>query len=846
MKAPLEIMYASTEQGQVNGQEGFGIRYASPGIPYSLLDKLEERGLFYYTAGTLELASVAELIENPKAVNAYPPAYQLLHEELDGKRFRILSKTIYLGRDYGWYLQPSYENARSGNTFTHAFIYAEEEFPWSQLTKLAKHFRPFHAANEANNQELQQLLTGEPNEVKECLWQEGIQQKESEPLPNTSREIELAGLMCAALEAKKSIILKVNSESQINWLNALNRIPSVYQSLISVVTNYQEYQINPVATLLIVNEHFKGTIPQSGTSYWIVDAQDLLLDALLKGKFLSFLSYCLKSSEAEWEAFVTFVNQVFERFSNELRLELLCEAWTALNENATWSHETASAPNQLLAYFVALPIRSAYKHQLKAKVLDLVKEKINKATYTQFIQEYLPLIEEYKLFNDSEFKTEREYIISFIDKNITPFSEEPEGVLYVVWRWYGKKVLSEKIWDWLSHAQKINAQFFKVFLTEYKEQLKASIQKRGVSETLGTLINWNLPTALFQLIVNTATEKNLYESISDFNFFPEVIDPEKYQEYLGGATEQYLAIQINTTKGSDKAQEIINNSFDNRPELKHLYTSWLFQRLYENVRGVKNKINLIKRTPGVFSKEENVWCPQLNSGHLNGFQEDFIAELYWTDAPEDTFEILNAFSNRYRNQLKVTSDANAFTFILEVKKWLDKKERNVKNAPIWREELVDGFCFIARHLKVEDWHNIKVSDLAILMTKTFPAGILDKSSKAEDYPFLKVNDLSNKIHSHSTKVKGLWEGFTIRFLLGLFQIVNRPSNMQSVMGAKKGLKYLIDKWKLQEPHIVERLVTTSKDDDFKKWLIQHDNSHKKFINTKVKKVIGWLKSKKEK
>ena len=123
-----ELYYGSTQYSILSGLDGFGIRTHTQGLPKALIEAIQSKNIFFYTAGNKPLAGTFELIQQPDLVESYPKSYYFFKEEIEQGIYYILARTIFLGRDYGWYLTNQEEGARSGNTFTHALFLEETTF----------------------------------------------------------------------------------------------------------------------------------------------------------------------------------------------------------------------------------------------------------------------------------------------------------------------------------------------------------------------------------------------------------------------------------------------------------------------------------------------------------------------------------------------------------------------------------------------------------------------------------------------------------------------------------------------------------------------------------------------
>ncbi|MBK8565933.1 MAG: hypothetical protein IPN76_21980 [Saprospiraceae bacterium] len=280
----FELHYASTQQSLLTGADGFGVRTLSEGLPKEIVEHLKSRNIFVYQAGSKALAGIFDLLQNPNLVMEYPETFALFREDVAEEVFYVFTRTVFLGRDYGWYLKTREESARSGNLFCHAVFFKEIDFLQSNPAQVFQAlstdtFVPRNLHNDPENEELRHLLTnqfGVPSllPVKNCIacdYPTSI---------NIAGAEETVLAVYDALETQRRVVVVLPSNQTSQHLLALlSSLPKFVIRSVSFATNNHEFNLYTDYTVLFVNEFYQRDIP--------TDHPYLLVCNYLTGQFPS-------------------------------------------------------------------------------------------------------------------------------------------------------------------------------------------------------------------------------------------------------------------------------------------------------------------------------------------------------------------------------------------------------------------------------------------------------------------------------------------------------------------------------------------------------------------------------
>jgi hypothetical protein len=261
-----EIYYASTQQSLLTGRDGFGIRTHTEGMEPSLIDRIKGLNLFGYSSGKKELPSVAALRAQPDLPNTYPPTIQLNLLQ-DGRKTKgVLSRVVYLGHDYLYYLTGQEARARSGNVFGHVFVWDWESGTAGQVVEaLLTAFAPKDCTNVGTNLELVGLLVGVPQPlVKRQLRIDANRSIGSPSQLTTMQRRFLEPLMLAVL-ANSPLVARVEEQAVPSLLAAaFENMPTRLLDRLTFHSNHHDFGIPTRYSLVFFNEYHSSNSMEEG------------------------------------------------------------------------------------------------------------------------------------------------------------------------------------------------------------------------------------------------------------------------------------------------------------------------------------------------------------------------------------------------------------------------------------------------------------------------------------------------------------------------------------------------------------------------------------------------------
>ncbi len=256
-----EIYYASTEHSIITGYAGFGVRTYTEGMQVDEVTEIVEKCAPGYSVETDRMLTFEQISQNPRTVYDYAPAYAFRRVDLTsgGTRY-VLSRTVYIGIDYGYFCKRDGAMRTGANYFAHLLVF--DRLPSCKLFANIGNdgmFVPRDYTCSPDNKELQSLLTGEP----QLLPTRRLQGNDN-AIPIT---VDFARCITAMLQAycnsKRStdpalckIIIKAPESTTPVLVRSLSELPDELVTGKRFTTNYmQGYGVPDEYDMVFVNEH---------------------------------------------------------------------------------------------------------------------------------------------------------------------------------------------------------------------------------------------------------------------------------------------------------------------------------------------------------------------------------------------------------------------------------------------------------------------------------------------------------------------------------------------------------------------------------------------------------------
>lgn len=374
-----EVQYASTQKSILTGMDGFGIRTHTRDIPQILLEKLKEKNIFFYDAGSKTLAGTFDLIQNPNLVLEYPKTYCFFSQKLENQLFYVFARTVFLGRDYGWYLPAKEENARSGNIYTHAIIFKDNDLVnishASVLRNLLPLFLPKNYQNNPNNPELRRLLTNTAEEPV-LLSPQSLMFSAHAGLPVLNTELKVGvKSIYDALFCNKRIVAILPQNQSLNYLkNLFVLLPQCVTSQLSFQTNYQNYGLDSEYRLLFLNEFYQSDIPvDAGKKFHILDYKKGSFPAIASNDFSQYIEKLFNNRDfSSLKELNTGFDKMLSSVDSDTDFNQVFYAWlyllTEKRHNYTFDIE------KVLLNIRKYDLKPVFKDTIDKKIKDRFKE----------------------------------------------------------------------------------------------------------------------------------------------------------------------------------------------------------------------------------------------------------------------------------------------------------------------------------------------------------------------------------------------------------------------------------------------------------------------------------------
>jgi len=268
-----EMIYGSCQKSLVTGSAGFQIRTHTEGLDSYTFDAVGRSSLYGYSLPENKRVSITQLKENPKIVNDYPRTFNYKKIETEnGEQKYILSRTTYVGIDYGYFCNGS--ATRDGaNYITHVLIFNSE--PPKEIFQLLftnnffnnSVFLPLDNTCFPDNEELTRLLTGEPQPLPTNYFEIGDVQYQFDQLPDYMGAV-IVGVLQLYISRKynkdsdrKCLIIKAPNNITDGIAAVIKLfLPDDFVKDLSLTTNHFKSGVPTDIDLVFVNEWYEGDL----------------------------------------------------------------------------------------------------------------------------------------------------------------------------------------------------------------------------------------------------------------------------------------------------------------------------------------------------------------------------------------------------------------------------------------------------------------------------------------------------------------------------------------------------------------------------------------------------------
>lgn len=369
-----ELYYASTEQSLLTGADGFGVRTHTRGLPIELVERLKSRNVFLYESGSKPLAGIFELLQDPDLVEHYPKSFSFFREMVKERVYYVFTRTVFIGRDYGWYLDPRDDSARSGNLFCHAIIILEEDlykaYPSSVFRAVLPQFKPSNLVNNSNNTELQHLLTNR-REVPRLLPQNNCTTclQASEPAFLDQIEESILAIYSALESNRKVIIIQSSDRTERHLIKILSCLPRFIGRSLSFVSNYHDFNLFTDYSVLFLNEYYQRQIPKDHPNLILCNFKSGDFPSLPQSDFTEHLRSLFRSGNInELKRLVDGFDEILEKFSEGVSFNHIFYAWIHLLE--TRSYPFHYKLEEVIRKIKDYPLKSEFRSLLETNLID--------------------------------------------------------------------------------------------------------------------------------------------------------------------------------------------------------------------------------------------------------------------------------------------------------------------------------------------------------------------------------------------------------------------------------------------------------------------------------------------
>lgn len=376
-----ELYYASTQQNILTGTDGFGVRTFSEGLPKEIVDRLKVRDVFVYDSGSKALAGIFDLIHQPDIVLEYPKTFRFFKEEVQGQVYYVFARTVFIGRDYGWYLPEREEGARSGNLFCHAIFWKEKDFNLTRPDRifhaLQGQFRPRNYSNVPENEELGSLLTNKNGEPVLLPTNYCTVCDAPSPLQSFEHLEQTVLAVYTALENQRKVVVVQEEQNTPKHLHALlSSLPRFVAKSVSIATNFHDFNLYTDNTILFINELYPREIPPSHPQLLICNYVNEKFPELPSSNFLNYVGDLIRKGDFEGLSKLNDgLDQMVDAISADTSFNLLFHAWLHLltNEQHTYNFNASDVVRGIKDY----SLTPDFRRLLEGYVLQRFKESLD-------------------------------------------------------------------------------------------------------------------------------------------------------------------------------------------------------------------------------------------------------------------------------------------------------------------------------------------------------------------------------------------------------------------------------------------------------------------------------------
>ena len=793
MERPLELFYASTQESIINGNDGFGIRYRDKEIPQTIIDRLHDRQVFQYSEGKKTLAGVVEIENNPGIITEFTPVYALFYESYEGKNFVILARTIYLGRDYGWYLEDRQDTARAGNTFTHVMIFNPDRWNNVMLPVFFSLFRPFQKTNVSTNPELKVLLTGKPSQIPGA----GILLRENHQDPQNIRferklNTRLLYYFLRSLETKSSVILYgPHDETKNTILSLYSTLPKSLLPFADFWIGYQGYGFTGEYRLVAVDQDFIGQPPAADQGYYLLDLYTGNSTSLEEGTLASLVKV-FENNAGRAEAFLSFVDKTLTSYNERVKWSDLCHAWCVFGDGSKfWNPPSLPSMSSLVKNISHYPLHENFKQEIAEFIKDHVFDSIKSLDYQSFKTGYYTLTRDFKLHEQPGFPHER--FIEMIHAHVHNFAKEKEDLVKNTFKWFTPAPgLHGYYKSWLKDLT-IHPGKFATELIQFVARHR--ILHEDEHKLVLNGVNSELPKPTLEQVFRIQFGKGI--DIRKHKFFLEIDKIHLYNSYFEAVTKEFFHKELSQKGLQDTLSAISKAAGSRKAFLQHFGVDLMMDHATHLGNDPKLTIK---------------WLALLKAYEL----DEVIAEDLLKKVLDKLLWHIHVLDRRQINLIQSYKDHKASRVknitikIRKISEWRDNQESGI--APfllILDGELLENFKLTITNCSPSLWKRTDPKKLAVTLREIFPPAYFDDQARV----FFVESGFWETFWR--TNPEG-WNHGTFILIEALYILSYTNSHKKvNVLGV---LKKCLKSWSHLDKAIYTRTIEKTKDQGLEDWL----------------------------
>lgn len=335
-----EVIETSSQKSLLTGNPGFGVRTFTEGLSREDVDNIYRELGANYELPMQRKVNVNALRENPDVVLSYPMTYRYKRvQTLNGEVLNALTRTVYIGIDYGFFCNKD-SALRAGDNYLSHTLFTESDFSSSMLSLFGQEgvFLPVNRSSSPDNSEYQKLLTGEPVAMpgRQFVLEENRQIDE---LTGKLAIVLLQARFNKDLGKEESLSQVVVKSADAKVLGLIGRMASLPDELVCPMTfqtNYMQGGGVPTGyNMVFVNEYNQEEIFESGYVVFDVERKtmgnvdsnycfDRIVEFARSGEYtlMTSLVNCLLSLKVTETTDYRFVYNLFKITDTSLDLTL--------------------------------------------------------------------------------------------------------------------------------------------------------------------------------------------------------------------------------------------------------------------------------------------------------------------------------------------------------------------------------------------------------------------------------------------------------------------------------------------------------------------------------------------